>query len=65
MLSGSKGIFPLTDAETKSQMFIRTFTKCLLNLEAAKHEKVAIYAVNQQTSSVCRIARVDFQRSNS
>ena len=28
----------------------------LLNLGPAKHEKVAIYAVNQRLSHVCRIA---------
>ena len=29
----------------------------LLNLGPAKHEKVAIYVVNQRISDVCRIAR--------
>ena len=37
----------------------------LLNLGPAKHEKVAIYVVNQQISNVCRIAGAASQRSNS
>ena len=37
----------------------------LLNLGPAKHEKVAIYAVNQRISNVCRIAGAVLQRSNS
>ena len=37
----------------------------LLNLGPAKHEKVAIYAVNQRISNVCRIAGAALQRSNS
>ena len=36
-----------------------------LNLGPAKHEKVAIYAVNQRISNVCRIAGAALQRSNS
>ena len=37
----------------------------LLNLGSAKHEKVAIYVVNQRISNVCRIAGAASQRSNS
>ena len=37
----------------------------LLNLGPAKHEKVAIYVVNQRISNVCSIARAASQRSNS
>ena len=37
----------------------------LLNLGPAKHEKVAIYAVNQRISNVYRIAGAALQRSNS
>ena len=37
----------------------------LLNLGPAKHEKVAIYVVNQRISNVCRIAGAALQRSNS
>ena len=36
-----------------------------LNLGPAKHEKVAIYVVNQRISNVCRIAGAASQRSNS
>ena len=36
----------------------------LLNLEPAKHEKVAIYAVNLRISNVCKIAGAALQRSN-
>ena len=36
----------------------------ILNLGPAKHEKVAIYVVNQQISNVCRIAGAALQRSN-
>ena len=50
---------------SKGQIGIRACTKCLLNLGPAKHEKVAIYVVNQRISNVCRIARVALQRSNS
>ena len=41
MISGSKG-----------QKVVRACTIRLLNLEPAKHEKVAIYAVNQRISNV-------------
>ena len=34
-------------------------------LGPAKHEKVAIYVVNQRISNVCRIAGAASQRSNS
>ncbi len=37
----------------------------LLTLGPAKHEKVAIYVVNQRISNVCRIAGAALQRSNS
>ena len=36
----------------------------LLNLKVAKHEKVAIYGVNQRISNVCRIAGAAKLRSN-
>ncbi len=36
----------------------------LLNLGPTKHEKVAIYAVNQRISNVYRIAGAALQRSN-
>ena len=54
MISGAKG-----------QKVVRACTIRLLNLGSAKHEKVAIYAVNQRISNVCRIAGVALQRSNS
>ena len=46
MISGSKG-----------QKVVRACTIRLLNLGPAKHEKVAIYVVNQRISNVCRIAK--------
>ena len=36
----------------------------LLNLGPAKHEKVAIYVVNQRISNVCRIAGAASLQSN-
>ena len=54
MISGSKG-----------QKVVRACTIRLLNLGPAKHEKVAIYVVNQRISNVCRIAGAALQRSNS
>ena len=45
MVSGSKG------RKAVHACMIR-----LLNLGPAKHEKVAIYVVNQRISNVCRIA---------
>ena len=44
MISGSKG-----------QKVVRACTIRLLNLGPAKYEKVAIYAVNQRISHVCRV----------
>ena len=41
---------------SKGQKAVRACTIRLLNLGPAKHEKVAIYAVNQRISNVCRIA---------
>mgnify|MGYP004454613167 FL=1 len=41
---------------SKGQKAVRVYTIRLLNLGHAKHEKVAIYAVNQRISNVCRIA---------
>ena len=35
----------------------------LLTLGPAKHEKVAIYVVNQRISNVCRIAGADSSRA--
>ena len=54
MVSGSKG------RKAVHACMIR-----LLNLGPAKHEKVAIYVVNQRISNVCRIAGAALQRSNS
>lgn len=54
MVSGSKG------RKAVHACMIR-----LLNLGPAKHEKVAIYVVNQRISNVCRIAGAASQRSNS
>ena len=41
---------------SKGQKAVRACTIRLLNLGHAKYEKVAIYAVNQRISNVCRIA---------
>ena len=49
----------------QGQKVVRTCTIRLLNLGSAKHEKVAIYVVNQRISNVCRIAGAASQRSNS
>ena len=43
---------------------VRACTIKLLNLKVAKHEKVAIYGVNQRISNVCRIAGAAKLRSN-
>ena len=40
-----------------SSKAVRACTKRLLNLEIVKHEKAAIYEVNQRISNVCRIVR--------
>ena len=48
-----------------SSKAVRACTKRLLNLEIVKHEKAAIYAVNQRISNVYRIAGAALQRSNS
>ena len=50
---------------SKGQKAVRDCTIRLLNLGHAKYEKVAIYAVNQRISNVCRIAGAASQRSNS
>ena len=50
---------------SKGQKAVRACTIKLLNLGPAKHEKVAIYAVNQRISNVYRIAGAALQRSNS
>ncbi len=42
--------------ESKGQKVVHACMIRLLNMGAAKHEKVAIYAVNQRLSNVCRIA---------
>ena len=47
------------------QKAVRACTIRLLNLGHAKHEKAAIYAVNQRILNVCRIAGAALQRSNS
>lgn len=54
MVSGSKG------RKAVHACMIR-----LLNLGPAKHEKVAIYVVNQRISNVCRIVKAALQRNNS
>ena len=54
MISGAKG-----------QKAVHACMIRLLNLGPAKHEKVAIYVVNQRISNVCRIAGAALQRSNS
>ena len=43
---------------------VRACTIKLLNLKVAKHEKVAIYEVNQRISNVCRIVRAAKLRNN-
>ena len=48
----------------KGQKAVHACMIRLLNLEPAKHEKVAIYVVNQRISNVCRIAGAASQRSN-
>ena len=58
----SVSLFAIQQA-TKSKLvhacMIRGWT-----LVPAKHEKVAIYAINPRISNVCRIAKVVKQRSN-
>ena len=49
----------------KGQKAVHACMIRLLNLGPAKHEKVAIYVVNQRISNVCRIAGAASQRSNS
>ena len=44
------------DIRVKGQKVVRACTIRLLNLGPAKHEKVAIYVVNQRISNVCGIA---------
>ena len=46
MITGSKG-----------QIGVRACTESLMTLGPAKHEKVAIYAVNQRISNVCRVSQ--------
>ena len=50
---------------SKGQKAVHACMIRLLNLGPAKHEKVAIYVVNQRISNVCRIAGAASQRSNS
>ena len=50
---------------SKGQKAVHACMIRLLNLGPAKHEKVAIYAVNQRISNVYRIAGAALQRSNS
>ena len=40
---------------SKDQKVVRACTIRLLNLGPAKHEEVAIYAVNQRISNVCEL----------
>ena len=53
------------DARVKRSKAVHACMIRLLNLGPAKHEKVAIYVVNQRISNVCRIAGAASQRSNS
>ena len=48
----------------KGQKAVHACVIRLLNLEPAKHEKVAICVVNQRISNVCRIVGAASQRSN-
>ena len=50
---------------SKGQKAVHACMIRLLNLGPAKHEKVAIYVVNQRILNVCRIAGAALQRSNS
>ena len=50
---------------SKGQKAVHACMIRLLTLGSAKHEKVAIYVVNQRISNVCRIAGAASQRSNS
>ena len=50
---------------SKGQKAVHACMIRLLNLGPAKHEKVAIYVVNQRISNVCRIAGAASQQSNS
>ena len=50
---------------SKGQKAVHACMIRLLNLGPAKHEKVAIYAVNQRISNVYIIAGAALQRSNS
>ena len=50
---------------SKGQKAVHACMIRLLTLGPAKHEKVAIYVVNQRISNVCRIAEAALQRSNS
>ena len=50
---------------SKGQKAVHACMIRLLNLGPAKHEKAAIYAVNQRILNVCRIAGASLQRSNS
>ena len=43
---------------SKGQKAVHAYMIRLLNLGSAKHEKVAIYVVNQRISNVCRIAEL-------
>ena len=52
-------MFRLSNSEA-----VRACTIKILNLKVAKHEKVAIYVVNQRISNVCRIAGAAKLRSN-
>ena len=50
---------------SKGQKAVHACMIRLLNLGPAKHEKAAIYAVNQRISNVYRIAGAALQRSDS
>ena len=52
-------------SESKGQKAVHACMIRLLNLGPAKHEKAAIYAVNQRILNVYRIAGAALQRSNS
>ena len=50
---------------SKGQKAVHACMIRLLNLGPGKHEKAAIYAVNQRILNVCRIEGAALQRSNS
>ena len=59
------GLIDMMMPGSKGQKAVHACMIRLLNLGPAKHEKAAIYVVNQRISNVCRIAGAASQRSNS